>query len=181
MLKTPGQMTVPELDELRKVCTRVGPGGYAVEIGSLYGLSSNAIAAAIPRDATLFCIDPWVREQWIVDLVEAKNENCPLFSKDAFLRFTSSHLNIVPLEGYSPRDFGSWALPVDLVFEDSIHQNPILASNLLHWLKQLKDGGILCGHDYSDQWPDVIREVDRISRQRGAELHVVDSFWWMQV
>lgn len=176
----PGQMTAEEMQALSSVCSLVRPGGFAVEIGSLFGLSSSIIAGSLPADATLFCIDPWVREPWIIDLVEKKFAGCPQFSKDAFFRYTSNHLNIVPLQGYSPDDFLDWTLEIDLVFEDSIHQNPTLGRTLAHWRKFLRKGGVICGHDYCSEWPDVILEVDRIAKELEVTPQTAGSFWWLE-
>ena len=176
----PGQMTELELAELGKVASLVRPNGCAVEIGSLYGLSSAVIAKSISEKATLFCVDPWVREPWIIELVEKKTAGCPQFSKDAFMQFTGMHLNIVPLQGYSPKDFLGWNIEIDLLFEDSMHQNPELNNTLCHWSKHLRKGGIICGHDYCEQWPDVILEVDKMAAELGITPLICETFWWMQ-
>lgn len=177
----PGQMTAGELGALRRIARAVPSGGAVVEIGSLYGLSSVNWAEEIPADACLYCIDPWKREPWIIDLVESRVPGCPPFSKEAFDTFTAGHLNIIPLQGYSPQDFLDWRLPIDVVFEDSMHQNPYLRKTLEFWRRHVRKGGVICGHDYSNQWPDVKREADRIAAELGSRLQRVETFWWFHV
>lgn len=177
----PGQMTQAEQAELARACSRVVSGGCAVEVGSLYGLSSHIIASSIPGDAILYCIDPWKREPWIIELVETKIQDCPPFSKDAFHQFTANCLNIVALQGYSPKDFLDWNLQIDLIFEDSIHENPILNQNLTHWKRHVRPGGTICGHDYCSLWPDVMFEADKLAREFNTALNVTDSFWWLRI
>ena len=68
---------------------------------------------------------------------------------------------------------------VDFVFEDSSHANPQLRDNLNFWLTHLKSGGIIAGHDYTNMWPDVVTEVDALSKLLNVDLHVQGSIWWM--
>jgi hypothetical protein len=131
-------MTEGELRCLEYLSSFVPEGGVVVEIGSLYGLSSYTWANSVPTSATVHCIDPWVREPWIVELVEKKIRDCPVFGYPAFEMFTKSCKNIVAHQGYST--------PVDLFFDDAIHHNPGFRKNLRFWLKKVRPGGILCGH-----------------------------------
>ena len=80
-------MTETELHRLMELARRVPPGGIIVEVGCLYGFSSWHISKACQPGVTLFCVDPWERAKWIVDLVE-KLQDAPPFSKQAFAHFT---------------------------------------------------------------------------------------------
>ena len=66
--------------------------------------------------------------------------SCPPFSKEAFDAFTAGHLNIIPLQGYSPQDFMDWRHPIDVVFEESMHQNPYLRKTLKFWRRHVRKG-----------------------------------------
>jgi hypothetical protein len=56
--------------------------------------------------------------------------------------------NIVPLAGYSPRDFIGWQRTV----EDGVHQNSVLHQNLGFWSRFVRAGGVICGHDCCDEF-----------------------------
>ena len=45
--------------------------------------------------------------------------------------------------------------PIDLLFIDLHHQNPEDIDSLNYFMPFMKPGGIICGHDYCDAWPDV--------------------------
>src|SRR6476646_5320854 len=113
-LTIPGQMTEGELRGIEELARRVPSGGCIVETGSLYGLSSYTWATSVGPSVTVYCIDPWVRERWIVEFVEKQVPDCPSFSFEAFQHYTKSCANIVPIRGYSPQDVKGWGIPVDL-------------------------------------------------------------------
>lgn len=96
---------------------------------------------------------------------------------ETFARHTAGLANIRPIKGYSPRDVRDWSAPLDLVFEDSVHRNPVLADNIAFWAPKLKPGGAFCGHDYRPRFPDVVAEADALARRMGRELLLADTFW----
>ena len=124
-MSIPGQMTERELRGVEAIARSAPNNACVVELGSLFGRSSYTWATSISDDSFVYCIDPWVREPWMIELVEAKIPNCPQLSREAFENFISSCKNIVPLQGYSPRDFKSSRKPVDIFFDDAVHYNPI--------------------------------------------------------
>ncbi|MEJ0050902.1 MAG: class I SAM-dependent methyltransferase [Methylovirgula sp.] len=180
-LSIPGQMTENELRGIEAIAAGAPQNAQIVEIGSLFGLSSVTWASSAPLGSTVFCIDPWVREQWIIDLVETKIPNCPIFSREAFNNFTKSYKNITPLQGYSPQDFTNWRQPVDVLFDDAMHHNPFLRTNLRFWLQFMKPGAVMCGHDYCQMWPDVIAEVNLIAEELKIAVFTTETLWWMRM
>ncbi len=127
-----------------------------VEVGSWTGRSSVAIASAVPN-ATLYCVDPWT-ESWV--------------QRDWKLN-TSSWTNIRAVQGHSPDCVGSWADSVNFVFLDASHINPNDWANCLFWLTRIQSGGMFMGHDYSNEFPDVMANVNKLS----AMLKRKPVFW----
>ena len=175
-LTIPGQMTEAELHGLMELARRVPPGGVIVEVGSLYGLSSWHISKACHPGVTVFCIDPWERANWIINLVE-KPQNAPPFSRAAFEQFTRDCGNIVMIQGYSPKVARGWSLPVDLYVEDAVHRNPVLGQNISFWSDRIKPGGTVAGHDYCAAWPDVATEADALAARWSSRVELVDTLW----
>jgi hypothetical protein len=180
-LNIPGQMTELELRALEEISKTVPHNGIIVEVGSLYGLSSFTWSTSVHTSAKVYCIDPWVREPWIIDLVETKSPHVPTFSFEAFSHYTAGLKNITAIKGYSPVVVKDWSKPIDVYFDDAMHHNPILRANLRFWLDKVKPGGIICGHDYCEEWPDVIKEAKLIARELGAEIRVVGTVWAIQI
>jgi hypothetical protein len=180
-LLIPGQMTEGELLGIESLAISVPSRGCVVEVGSLYGLSSWAWAKSVDPSVTVYCLDPWKREQWIIDLVEVKFKNCPEFSFEAFQKYTADCTNIVPMRGYSPNDFLEWSRPVDLFFDDALHHNPFIRNSLRFWLKKMRPGGIMCGHDYCEEWSDVVAEVSDLAAELGVSVGCRERLWWFEV
>jgi glycosyltransferase involved in cell wall biosynthesis len=151
----PGQLNQEELEAIKSIASQAPENSCIVETGSLYGLSSAAWASFAPQGSTVYCIDPWVREEWMRELVEAKFPGCPPLSREAFEHYTAQYKNIVAIQGYSSDVVAHWNKPVDIYFEDSVHSNPVLNRNLRFWLQFMKPNAIMCGHDYCEQFPDV--------------------------
>lgn len=172
----PGQMSDAELHRVIALAQSVPPGGIIVEVGSLYGLSSWHLARHSAPGVTVFCVDPWERAPWIIDLVE-KPQNAPPFCREAFEAYTADCTNIVMIQGYSPQIARGWHLPIDLYFEDAMHHNPVLRTNLDFWSARVKAGGIIAGHDYAPQFPEVISETHALSARYGGALTTVESVW----
>jgi hypothetical protein len=168
----PGQVSEFELRAIEAVAALVPPDGQVVEVGALMGRSSIAWARSLAPGATLTCIDPWEGNVKLTGpLGEVRN------TPETFARHTAGLTNIRPIQGYSPQDVRSWSAPLDVVFEDSVHRNPVLAENIAFWVPKLKPSGAFCGHDYRPRFPDVVAEADALARRMGRELLLADTFW----
>jgi hypothetical protein len=175
----PGQMTRKELSAVSYLASTVPDRGIIVESGSLFGLSSWHWSNNSTPGCQVFCIDPWERVKWIVDLVEKPQGTRP-FSRAAFEEYTADCKNIIAIQGYSPSVLRNWNLPIDIYFDDAMHQNPVLRENLQFWSKFIVPGGYVCGHDYCQEWPDVIHEANLIAQRWNTKVHVVETVWWVQ-
>lgn len=168
----PGQVSEFELRAIEAIAALVPPGGHVVEVGSLMGRSSVAWARSVARDARVTCIDPW---EGNVALKGPAGEvrNTP----ETFARHTAGLPQIRPIRGYSPRDVAGWTEVVDVVFEDSVHRNPVLAENIAFWAPRLAPGGAFCGHDYRPRFPDVVAEAQALGARLGREVLVAGTLW----
>jgi hypothetical protein len=45
----------------------------------------------------------------------------------------------------------------------------------------VRPGGCICGHGYSDEFPDVKNEVDRLASALGAETESTGTLWSIRV
>jgi len=172
----PGQMTDSELRRVIALAQAVPENGVIVEVGSLYGLCSWHLAKSCAPGVTVFCIDPWERQPWIVEQVEGPNK-APPFGRAAFEQYTADCDNIVVVQGYSPRVARGWHLPIDLYVEDAVHTNPVLSANIKFWGGMVRPGGVISGHDYTSIWPDVIQEANTLARVWDSALSVTDTLW----
>jgi predicted O-methyltransferase YrrM len=163
--------------------------GTIVEIGSLFGKSSTAMAMT-NRTAKIYCVDlfpenltpnhgefnygvGYPEPKKVYDVDKIFDENVKKFN------------NIIKIKGMSPGDildidFGQ----IDLFFLDASHTNPNDWDNIEYFLPKIKKGGIISGHDYiPTQFPDVIENVKRLEKLLGttATLYEGSSVWSMIV
>ena len=100
-----------------------------------------------------------------------------------FLEYTKDCSNIIPIVGDSRKVMPTLTEKFDVIFLDGEHKNPILAEDIELSLRLLKDGGILCGHDYSYSWPDVVTEIDKLSKLLEKEIQFYErsTIWSMNI
>src|SRR5271156_805044 len=109
-LDIPGQVSLHQLKAIECVAALVPAGGNVVEVGSLFGCSSWAWAKSVDPSVTVHCFDPWVNTGG-VKAMEAKHGI--QYGLEQFLVHTRDCPNIVPHQGYSPKDFLTWDGPID--------------------------------------------------------------------
>lgn len=151
----PGYMSEEELEYLASVAAKCK---VIVEVGSLHGRSTVAFAENCP-DGVVFAVDTFSG-----DLVTNEKFDPEIFSK--FVENTKDFGNILPLPVSSMRAARlllSAGIKADAVFLDGDHNADALGKDIIAWSKVLKDGAILCGHDYGfDGWRDVKTVVDEM-------------------
>jgi SAM-dependent methyltransferase len=75
----------------------------------------------------------------------------------------------------------------DFVYIDGNHEYEYVEKDLNSWYNKVKDGGVLCGHDYGNEptWAGVKKAVDEFATRKGLIVqhkedwytHVHD--WWV--
>jgi hypothetical protein len=173
-LNIPGQIVEIELRAIESVALLVPENGVVVEVGSLFGRSSWAWAKSVQPSVQVYCIDPWINNPGIKPIEDRFNIK---FGLEQFKEYTADCHNIIPLQGHSPSDFKHWDIPIDLYFEDAVHQNPVFSNNINFWTSHLKPDGIICGHDYGNDFPDIISEVNKLAVELNRRNRTVRSFW----
>ena len=106
-------------------------------------------------------------------------ENCKS-QLDYFRHYTQDYDFVYPVVGFFNQSF-CFPAPVAGVFEDSTHTLPYLTHALPFWWDRLQPGGILSGHDYSDE---VRTAVDIFAAVNGVKIHSFDqetsSIWYIR-
>lgn len=146
-LAVEGWMDPPELEYLARLSFSLPPGSVIAEIGSFKGRSANALA--LNSAITLYCVDPWTKYSF-ADFTSAYGE---------FLANTAHLANVIPVRRHSvdaAAEFAAKDMRFDVIFLDGDHEAAHVRADIEAWRPLLKDGGILCGHDYlHPTWPDV--------------------------
>ena len=162
-LRIPGWMPETELKILELAARTIPPGGRMVEVGSFCGRSSWCWARSVDPSVQVTCLDIWnpTRHPFRppartdnpanidADYGVAASEDLSVGTLANFERYTRDCPNITAIQGSSPYDFQDWREPLDLVFLDGLHNNPVFWDDLNFWFWKLKPGGLCCGDDFS--------------------------------
>jgi hypothetical protein len=192
-LNIPGWMPESELKTLEQIAQTIPENGTMVEVGPFCGRSSWCWAKSADPTVTIHCLDIWNPREHPYQPPAAIGEGSvpgPDFGVVAdnglamgtlanFHHFTRDCPNIVAHQGASPYDFEDWEEPLDLVFLDGVHHNPVFWHDLNFWFWRLKPGGLCCGDDFARTHPDVVWGVQDFAKTHGLTFLVQGRIWMM--
>jgi len=76
---------------------------------------------------------------------------------------------------------------VDFVYIDGNHSSPQVNRDIMNSWAKIKPGGIMGGHDYTEQYPDVILAVKEFASLYNLTVHLSGTTdtdqavsWWIQ-
>lgn len=153
-------------------------GGKIAEIGSWKGRSAICLCSG-NKDGQVFCIDTWKGSEDERDSTNhlAKVEDV----YQTFLNNTKQFTNLIAVRKPSieaAKEFEDKSL--DMIFIDAGHLAHEVRADILAWICKVKDGGIICGHDYQAEggWMTVVEGVDSVL---GKPDGVCDSIWFVEL
>lgn len=158
-ISVPGFMGPEELEQIARWAREVPANGVIVEVGSYLGRSACAWAMADPT-VKIYCIDYFKH-------------------MDEFINNTAQYPNIIPIKGQSPNAIRYPGDLIDIFFLDAAHNNPSDILNIKYFLPLIKPGGLLCGHDYQPEWPEVVENVQWLEKELGkpVTLYPHSTLW----
>jgi hypothetical protein len=130
-----------------------------LEIGSYKGRSIRALSRGC--SGLVVAVDLWPDQQTFFEFVR----------NTMYVDFPERNGLVVPIRAsslsaycYLPGDF-------DMIFIDADHSYDSVFNDIHLW--EGRANKILCGHDYSQQWPGVMKAVDDLI----GPVEVIDSIW----
>lgn len=139
------------------------------EIGSFKGRSARAMADN--TEGKLYCIDPWNVENYNqLGIAFVSTEvTFSLFYANLYKHIKSGR--VTPIRKY----WADYEPPekADFIFIDGDHRYNAVVADIEKALKYLTPGGILAGHDFEPQWPDVIKAVE----EKFPKFELTDTIW----
>src|SRR5262245_61567794 len=133
---------------------------YAVEIGSWAGLSALALSRVCDR---VFCVDHWrgnVHDR-LAEIIGVIGQERAFAT---FCRNLGPMLGrkVFPCVGDSATWAAIWPFPVELCFIDGEHTYEAVSRDIDQWWPHVRPGGVMCGHDYCEQFPGVVQAVGEL-------------------
>ncbi len=185
-----GYMNEQELQILENLAANVPFGGLIVEVGSFMGRSTYCLASSAPN-ARIYCIDDFFDHEWVCndfipqdksDILKTPNFGQLYNVASEFMNNTKDFTNITMIKGHCPNiDYPGDE--IDLLFVDATHKNPNDWDILTYLLPYVKEGGMVCGHDYGHSYPDVILNVARLENivNKPKTLYFKTTLWSLPI
>jgi len=151
------------------VRTRCLSGGPIIELGTLFGHTSLLLASLKSSEQELFTVDNY---SWNPFMMSAEDHE--QFTLRC-LRGSIGSGRVKVIKSDIARFQADYRGPTpSLVFIDADHQFESVKADI-EWA--VKTGSeVICGHDYSDQWPSVKRAVNQVLGAGNFLTH--ESLWW---
>jgi hypothetical protein len=138
-----------------------------IEVGSWLGKSTIGMVNTSKRfgkNFDFYAIDTWEGSEepkHYETIAELKEHNhTPYDEFMANLELYGVKGSIVPIQKTSEEasnDFHDEY--AELIIIDAAHDYDNVTNDIKHWLPKVKKGGILCGDDYDEKWPEVMAAV----------------------
>lgn len=141
-----------------------------VEVGCWKGNSTKELLQHC--GGTVYAVDHWMGSP--NDMTEMLAFNHDIYQ--CFINNVGTAQNLKILRGASTdvaRDFNG--TKVDMVFIDADHSYESCKQDIEAWLPKCKK--VICGHDYQDGFPGVIKAVN----EKFKKVNTVDSLWWVEL
>lgn len=147
-----------------------------IDIGTAWGGTTRFMAEFSPLSKIITC-DPYLDKGWTDYWSDRFKQE---YSYESTREYLSDLSNVELLHGKSPELFKNWNSEVDMVFEDGSHMYRPLKENLEFWNTFLKPGGVFAGHDYNENFPDVVRAITEFRETNfpNSKLYVVGNVWF---
>ena len=147
-----------------------------VEIGSFVGESTILFAQSFKK---VIAVDPFLADYDPADptsyLFEFKNVY------ETYLDRTSPHSNIQTLTMTS--DAASDILneeTFDFIYLDGLHTYDGVKTDITNYLPKVKKGGVIGGHDYTNQIPHLVGVYDAVNEMFGTPDKVFKDNSWIK-
>jgi predicted O-methyltransferase YrrM len=151
---------------LQQVVRQLTAPAVLAELGSYVGRSTVAIAAVMPADSRLWCVDHFQGSRETQGMTAGGQFDSFQKNMEAFgLR---SRIEVLPMTTLQAADrFQPESL--DFLLVDASHDYASVKADLERWYPKLKRGGFLVCDDYHTNWPGVMQAVDEL-KQPGQVL-----------
>ena len=67
---------------------------------------------------------------------------------------------------------------LDWIYIDANHED--LYNDLTYWYPNVREGGIICGDDYSEAFPKIREDLDKFCDEKGLTYKTLHYQWWIK-
>jgi predicted O-methyltransferase YrrM len=147
-----------------------------IEIGSFVGESTVLFAQSFKK---VIAIDPFLADYDPADPTSYSFEFKNVY--DTYLDRTSPYSNIQTLTMTS--DAAAEILNEDMfdfIYLDGLHTYEGVKTDIINYLPKVKEGGVIGGHDYTNQIPHLVGVYQAVNEMFGAPDKVFKDNSWIK-
>ena len=150
-------MNQAEAQKLYDCARQLPKNAVVVEIGTYRGGSAAIMAAAIQGKVYSIDIEPNLEnlESW----ANSQGVGAEVIKKILFIK------------GSSEEAAEKWDKPIDMLFIDGSHFYVDVHKDIANWVPRVKDGGIICFHDYGSHTDVTIAVNESLMKRIGFPDH----------
>lgn len=152
---------------------KLGKGLIGAEIGVNKGYNAAFICATI-EPKLLYLIDPW-NNFLDPDSGEIIGEAQYLMTKEMVANFPYKIIRATSFEAV--KEFTNESL--DFVYIDANHSYLAVLSDITRWYPIVKKGGILSGHDFTNETTGIRKAVEFFCKQNKKDFYTQEQDWWL--
>ena len=180
----PGAFTIDEsfmyYDEVRRLRAR-----NVVEVGVLYGRSSSVVCELVKSNGgDLYCVDLFQRPadcDWLKVYPPGRDPALHLGDFRWWMEQVGLAWDYIAWQGASVEVAAAFDTKMlgslDLVMIDADHSFESVTADLLAWLPKIRDGGVICGHDWKNQ-NKVHKVTEALAAVFGREPDRLSGYSW---
>ena len=144
-LRQPSPILLPAVDRMEMALAMTDLGfTNGAEVGTAAGDHALLLCQNIPN-LTLYCVDPWEQVDGFISFKNSKLSEWHNQAVDKLSVFPSCHLvQMISMDAVKEVQDKS----LDFVYIDGAHDFRHVSEDISEWIKKIKPGGILYGHDY---------------------------------
>lgn len=174
-----GHMVEQELKVIESWARLVPKNGVVVEIGSFFGRSAVCWALTADPSVKIYCgdmfLDTFTTGGKVLSYEGAPAHDTTYRQWDIFNETVKPFKNIIPMRGWCPFEINYPGDLIDVFFLDAAHVNPSDWENITYFSQFLKPNGMICGHDYIPDFPDVIKNVKRLEDHYSTKVKTYEN------
>jgi predicted O-methyltransferase YrrM len=147
-----------------------------IEIGSFVGESTVLFAKSFKK---VIAVDPFLADYDPADPTSYSFEFKNV--KETYLDRTSDHQNIDTIVSTSDAAVDYLKGPkYDFIYLDGLHTYEGVKTDIINYLPLVKEGGVIGGHDYTDQHEHLVGVYKAVNEMFGAPDKVFKDNSWIK-
>jgi predicted O-methyltransferase YrrM len=147
-----------------------------IEIGSFVGESTVLFAQSFKE---VLAIDPFLADYDPADPTSYLFEFNNVYQ--TYLERTGDHKNIQTIVATSDQALDELrGQQFDFIYIDGLHTYEGVKNDIINYLPLVKDGGVIGGHDYTNQIPHLVGVYEAVNEMFGAPDKVFKDNSWIK-